>query len=216
MALGGCRFADRDGAEGSGCPGKCEPGMITIKRGLAGFLRQIFQRKLPVANSPAITAPAPGFNSERRSVFIFDEHHVFRRAWAMPAIPLTSTSTVSNQLRCTDLATKLSEHFMASLYTFGGGKKSVVGAAEGPEIMNHQGHEDHQGADFVRVPGVLWCPLAGEPERHARFRIAYGEEDLLDQLHCAGAGGGFRPAYLVGAGSHDSHRLCELVDRLSQ
>jgi hypothetical protein len=43
-----------------------------------------------------------------------------------------------------------------------------------------------------------------------------GAKDLLDQLHRAGAGSGFRFAAMVGLGSDHPDRLRELVDRIQK
>jgi len=56
-------------------------------------------------------------------------------AWGMLAIPLTSTAPSPRSWACSDSATDRSEHFMASLYTFGAGKKSWFGASWCPGFV---------------------------------------------------------------------------------
>jgi hypothetical protein len=48
------------------------------------------------------------------------------------------------------------------------------------------------------------------------LEYSHGAEDLLGQLHCVRAGGGFGFAALVGVGGNHSDCLRELVDRVSE
>jgi hypothetical protein len=48
------------------------------------------------------------------------------------------------------------------------------------------------------------------------LEYSHGAEDLLGQLHCAGASGGFRFAAVVGLGRDYTDCLRELVDRVPE
>ena len=76
-----------------------------------------------------------GFKSRDAEIFHLRRTPDLPACLGMLAIPLTSTAPSPTSCACTASATKLSERFMASLYTFGGGKKRSSGWLRRSEIL---------------------------------------------------------------------------------
>ena len=74
----------------------------------------------------------------------------------------------------------------------------------------------HESAIFGYPLRATCVPVALILDATGSLKWVDGEKDLLDHFHRAGAGGGFHPAPLVGAGRDSPHRLRQLVDRVSQ